>query len=529
MIDADAADPAALLRELRDFALARAGAASQPLSSRAVAGAVISAVEADAFPLAFSSDVGGVALGFKPLLHEPLKGTVEAQAPVAGVAAAPSSSPSSSFSFSCTSCGRCCRSYASSILLDPHDIHRMTAAEAAATAATGSSRPGSARADLGLLRRFPGRFRTALGRFALAALPPASRPQGGTGSDRVLVVSDGGESGAEPFAVPIVAEGGLAPVVFLRPVDTGGGDTRCGFAVPAGPGPGPGSPPNAALVRSPAPLRCSLGPEGMPYACSLYPLGDFFTGTAARFYSVDSPLANRGGGDGARAGAGMDLAAAAEEEEACEGVLSPRPGPILVPRRALRPTRGAKAPARPPALSSLSLPPTPPSSTNSLAEYTARNGIPARREAAEWFRRLATAHACSGVETALVAAADAWASAASGGDGKRTRRRSPATPLALPASLVNALPRWLVDAQPPQQPFDGKAAAEALRARTAEAWYGGGGGGGGGGVGGGGAGVPWASLRGRIERDTAGIHREARDAADLLRREAGGKGAAQLA
>jgi hypothetical protein len=524
----DAADPAALLRELRAFALARAGATSQPLSSRAVAGAVISAVEADAFPLAFSSDVGGVALGFKPLLHEPLKGTVEAQAPVAGVAAAPSSSSSSSsFSFSCTSCGRCCRSYASSILLDPHDLHRMTAAEAAATAPTGNSRPGSARADLGLFRRFPGRFRPALGRFALAALPPASRPQGGTGGDRVLVVSDGGESGAEPFAVPIVAEGGLAPVVFLRPVDAGGGDTRCGFAVPAGPGPGPGSPPNPAPVRSPAPLRCSLGPEGMPYACSLYPLGDFFTGTAARFYSVDSPLANRGGGDGDRAGAGMDLAAAEEEEEACEGVFSPRPDPILVPRRALQPTRGAKAPARPPALSSLSLPPSPPSSTNSLAEYTARNGIPARREAAEWFRRLATAHACCGVETALVAAADAWASAASGGDGKRTRRRSPATPLALPASLVNALPRWLVDAQPPQQPFGGKAAAEALRARTAEAWYGGCGGGGG--VGGGGAGVPWASLRGRIERDTAGIHREARGAADLLRREAGGKGAAQLA
>ena len=103
-----------------------------------------------------------------------------------------------------------------------------------------------------------------------------------------------------------------------------------------------------ATPTTPPPLLCSLGPSSMPLACALYPLGDLYTSKLARFFSLDAP--------------------------SCEGV------------------EGVGSASR------------------TLHDYDRAGRLSERSEAAEWFRRLATAHACSGVPTKTCASASPFAS-----------------------------------------------------------------------------------------------------------------------
>ena len=270
-----------------------------------------------AFPSFLPADAAAVARGEKPLLEE-----------------------ASRLVFSCTACGACCRSHADSVLLDPHDVWRMRRAEArltrpAAAGERGTAPPPPPRSA---------RFAHALGLFEVAAMRPSTSAAAG--------LPRGGR--------------GVAPVVFLRTlVHHGEAAARCGFSVRA---PRPGKPDA---------LECSLGPEGMPYACSIYPLGDFFSTTTERaFYSLDAncegvgkAAAGEGGGEGESEG---------DEESADAGAGT-----------------GAERAAAPRA--------------QSVAAYARDRSLDERREAAEWFRALATSFAVSRAGAALGAAAHAGA------------------------------------------------------------------------------------------------------------------------
>lgn len=230
--------------------------------------------KAGAWPAFLPDDVERVVRGDKALL-----------------ALSPATAAAPALAFACTSCGSCCRTLSSSVLLDPADTWTISA-------------------QLGGAPLPPSAVRRVLGRFEAAALGAPATASGWTQAARE----------------------GLAPVQYLSPSDGGDGDVRCGFAMPACSADG--------SARSPVALECSLGPAAMPYACSLYPLGDFFTSKSAQFYSLD--------------------------EAGCEGV-------------------GGRAGAAPPPL-------------RTLGEYRDTNALQQRQAAAEWFRRLATGHSCSGLE-----------------------------------------------------------------------------------------------------------------------------------
>ena len=147
----------------------------------------------------------------------------------------------------------------------------------------------------------------------------------------------------------------------------------------------------------------------MPFACALYPLGDFLSSPRQVFYSLDA----RG----------------------CEGVHG---------EGGTRPGSRLGSPLLP--------------STIPVVEYARSHAFRERREASEWFRSLATAWATSGAEDALSAAAAA--------------ARAPLPPFvnaphAAPGEAVFALRRrlrllWYSEAPPgnePQTPAPGPAAA----------------------------------------------------------------------
>jgi hypothetical protein len=370
------ATPSQLLAELRAFSLAHRG---QPL------------------PSSLPDDAASVAAGRKPLLAS-----------------------SSALSFGCTACGACCRAYSASVLLDPADLHRMARA-------LGAPSPLAARAAS---------FQRAVGLFELAALPGGGAAAAVGASLRV----------GPALSLPIAQERGTAPVVFLRPHAS---TNTCRFAVPHARAPAGGAFPEGSGGGSvegggeggvgagggggggggggrrrrgsggsggggggSGGLACSLGPGGMPLACSLYPLGAFFRAerSGEEFFSVDAP--------------------------GCEG---------------LRPLPAA---------------PAPPGAT--AAGYLARAGAsPARLEAARWWQRLATGWAGSGVERAAAAAtprAAALRARARGG-------RLPAWVEAAEAEAAGAPPPPAAGAPAPAEAPPGPLLRH-LREEVARAWFG---------------------------------------------------------
>ena len=330
-------------------AAARRGAAATLLAANAAAArdapallrelrAFAAAAPRRAFPSFLPADAAAVARGKKPLLEG-----------------------ASLLNFSCTACGACCRSHADSVLLDPHDIWRMRRAEARLTRPAAAGERGTA--PLPPLPPPPphsARFAHALGLFEVAAMRPstiaaAGLPRGGRG---------------------------VAPVVFLRTlVHHGEAAARCGFSVRA---PRPGKPDA---------LECSLGLEGMPYACSIYPLGDFFSTTERAFYSLDAKCegvgkaAGEGGGEGESEGG--EESADAGAGTGAGAIAGTGTGAITCAGT------GAERAAAPRA--------------QSVAAYARDRSLDERREAAEWFRALATSFAVSRAGAALGAAAHAGA------------------------------------------------------------------------------------------------------------------------
>jgi hypothetical protein len=206
-------------------------------------------------------------------------------------------------------------------------------------------------------------------------------------------------------------------VLFLRTQGKGGG-ARCAFAS------APASAAASARTRtrstssSPRTLRCTLGKEGMPLACALYPLGAFLPQDAQQ------PAL---------------LPALYSEDDAgsCEGL-----GPA-----------GAAAGAAPVPVSA----------------YLARGGLPPRLATAAWWQSLATAWACSGIEEdvgalgpgALPPAAWREAAAVGGSSGSGSSSSSSSTGAAaggggLPSPFLRALRErvrvaWYSTAEPWQE------------------------------------------------------------------------------
>jgi hypothetical protein len=192
----------------------------------------------------------------------------------------------------------------------------------------------------------PSHFQRAVGLFEVAALP---------GGDTLRV---GAPLRVGPALTWRIAHlSGTAPLLFLKPSERG----VCQFAAPHARSPGGAFREGGGGGRRRGGadgLACTLGPVGMPLACSLYPLGAFFRAarSGVQFFSVDAP-----GCEGVRPAAAAAAAAAA-------------PGGAC-----------GDAPA-------------------SVTAYLSRAGVPpARLAAAEWWQRLATAWAASGVERAAAA------------------------------------------------------------------------------------------------------------------------------
>jgi len=359
-----AESPAQLFAELRAFARTRA-----------------------LYPSALPADAPAVAAGRKPLVAE-----------------------SSALSFSCTACGACCRKPAASVLVDPPDLHRM--------ARTLGAPP---------LLLYPHRFHRALGLFELAALPR------GAGSSTLCVGPD--------LELPITHASGTAPVIFLK-LDSA--SSTCQFALPherSAPGVsafGRSSPKSAgdnnggtttSSTRSTSGSRnnhgarsglaCSLGPAGMPLACSMYPLGAFFRAepSGVQFFSVDSP--------------------------GCEGL-------------------GAVGAARGPRGSS---PASDAGSSHLTVATYLRGGLNSapsgaadlRLAAAAWWQRLATAWAVSGIERRAAGVSSVRAAAAS------LRARGAHAPAWVEAALK-------AETRLSEAPASGEF-LRALREAIAEVWF----------------------------------------------------------
>ena len=219
-------------------------------------------------------------------------------------------------SFTCTGCGACCRGMSDSVLLDPLDVARASHA---------------LRAPLPPSHTAPG-----VGCWSVDALPVGSHLPTLLSSRMHHPPSAAWLSGEADAALKAGVTRGLAPLLFLKSVPVEGGGRQCPFAVPGPHTPHPGG--GTAATTLPG-LRCSLGREGQPLACALYPLGDLWS-WAPTPYSPSTDRTHYYTLDAAR----------------CEGV----------------------SPAAPP---------------RTVAAYRDANGLPARRAAGEWFVTLATAAA----------------------------------------------------------------------------------------------------------------------------------------
>lgn len=331
-------------------------------------------------PASVAMDAEAVVAGRKPVLEDS-RGS--------------SSSHRGGFEFSCTGCGKCCRSYASTVLLDPWDLRRMRAAKGGAVPAES--------------------LRRARGLFTVEAL-----------SEPVWMWHTPQGEGVHGFVLPRRGSDGVVPIRFLRvrSAATASPDLAgaCIFAVPTEtPGealPAPTATSAALPSAGPRPvrLRCSLGPTHMPSVCAWYPLGDFFQRPAViredpdgavEVTSNEVPLTSWGRGKDSSDSAirtstaedhalgflrfsrvrpagvsdrvdGTALAFLSVDADGCEGVG--------------RVDADADAGER--------------STLRSPAAYRARNGLDRRRVEWRWFQQLATAVACARVDERLRNAAE---------------------------------------------------------------------------------------------------------------------------
>ena len=208
------------------------------------------------------------------------------------------------FTFSCTSCGSCCRSLPDSVLIDPYDFFliRSKKTKILNDSSSSSSSP----------------FRKLYGQFDVSVIS----------DDSNIIITDS-------WNVIAKTKFGISPLLFLKSIDLDdNGNKRCSFSETFNL--------NSLQSSIPPKLTCSLGPDNMPYACSLFPLGDFFHSTLTKtfFYSEAS-------------------------SKQCEGLSTTTIKPITV------------------------------------KQYAEKNHLNNRRENSEWFRRLATAHACGGFSEIL--------------------------------------------------------------------------------------------------------------------------------
>ena len=358
--------PQELLQELRNFAQGKLPNPSSLSSSIPYTKSQLESIESE-FPYDLANDIIDVTLGIKPLV---------------------SVSTTKTFPFQCTSCGSCCRTHASTVLLDAYDIYKMTLSKR--WEQTNNNNPAITVNKQTLLDYYPEGFRITLGQLSYHGLSLSIKrkyfrtevPSSSLASKQLH--NDQNNNNEEiidqtityhsPFnsnyVLPLRFYDGIVPIVFLatkkitlksQPKATTNNkkkttnksklsnntisststiDEQCTFAIPAS------SQSPSSSTKLP-PLLCSLGPSSMPYACSLYPLGDFWTNSQEKFYSVDNK---------------------------CEGIE----------------------------INHISNNNTTTTDTNkSLISYIDRNSLMEYNNAAEWFRVLTTSYACSGIEEEL--------------------------------------------------------------------------------------------------------------------------------
>lgn len=202
-------------------------------TSVGVVDALKAAIAVDKSPLPFlPEDAQAIATGHKRLVY--LKQQL--------------ATDSSTLSFSCTACGSCCRKLSSTVLLDPLDTWLVES---------------DSDSD----------FSYHLGQFDRGGLGDAGSATAGERGTLLRV-------GLHWSNAPLVERNGVAPIQFLKPRDSGGGDVRCPFSAVV-------QPPAAGLPKPLPALTCTLGPARQPYACALYPLGDVWKGHSHTWYSVD--------------------------------------------------------------------------------------------------------------------------------------------------------------------------------------------------------------------------------------------------
>lgn len=253
-------------------------------------------------------------------------------------------------------------------------------------------------------QRNRGVFRNLMGQFEVAALPSSA-----DSSPQVISV-------ASNWKVAVKQREGVAPVMFLRTVSFEG-DNRCAFAQPIV------SSSSSSSGSSKSRLSCSLGPSAMPYSCSLYPLSHFFTSPNQLFFSLDVTKCE---------GTKMPTSLSSVSSSPFDTKVDSAANSSSIPR------------------------------TRTLTEYSRSNDLEERREAAEWFRRLATAHACGGFDSLLHSSISQFAA--------HTDSKTNSEDVRTPSSLLSVVPSWLVEAFE-QGGLTPDAAVLSLHQQLRRVWY----------------------------------------------------------
>jgi len=286
-------------------------------------------------PLAFSGDAGAVLSGQRRVV-----------------------SADSQFSFACTGCGSCCRSYPNDVMLDVHDVWLLSRSP------TGGE-GGPMRSTTAMHLQYPRAFNRQLGLFESAPhvnIDTARKmaPVLFLRSKRVKQVAARSKTERIEercwFAKQSDKDGSIELDEDEAPfAEEDGNDTRPPVVKPpsrnAGKLNGLGEPG----------LRCSLGKDNMPTSCALYPLGELYNGPAGDAAATAAPAA------------ATDASGASGEPKAAESSAATTQYYTLdvtncEGTRALTGPGGADP-------------------TTTVAAYAERNGLPARRVEWEWFER----------------------------------------------------------------------------------------------------------------------------------------------
>jgi hypothetical protein len=255
-------------------------------------------------------------------------------------------SASSAFSFACTGCGACCRTFPNDVMLDTHDVWLLSRAAGAA---------GGLKSTTDLHAQFPKAFNQQLGLFESGDHPSEDTvrkmaPVMFLRSKRVKQVASRTKAERIEERCWFAVQGDKTEVELADEAphaDDDGNTTRPPVVKPPSR--------KATWSNTPEPgLRCSLGKDNMPTACALYPLGELYNGPAA---TAATETGTATGGEGKENTNTNNTQYYTLDVTNCEGT------------RAL-PTEGL---------------PFNPHTT--VAAYAERNGLPQRRIEWEWFER----------------------------------------------------------------------------------------------------------------------------------------------